>query len=163
MRITLLRTLALTDRTLGTLYLPDGWYCHTLELPIRAMTNANANAKMGSPTQQSCGGESGDNRALNVAQATSDSTVWRTRTCIPFGTYALRVTWSPRYKRWMPQVLAVPGYSGIRIHAGNTPADTAGCILVGRRLGYDLTDSIRTRNELIKRLNTHEEITIKIE
>ena len=125
MRITLLRTLALNDRTLGTLYLPDGWYCHTLELPIRAMTNAKA--------------------------------------CIPFGTYELRVTWSPRYKRWLPQVMCVPGYSGIRIHAGNTPADTAGCILVGRRIGYDLTDSIRTRNELIKRLNTHEEITIKIE
>jgi len=53
------------------------------------------------------------------------------QTAIPAGTYPLRVTWSPRFKKPLPLVLSVPNFDGIRIHAGNTAADTDGCILVG--------------------------------
>jgi len=54
------------------------------------------------------------------------------RTAIPLGTYPVAFTWSPKYKRMMPLVGSVTGFQGIRIHSGNTAADTEGCLLVGK-------------------------------
>ncbi len=58
------------------------------------------------------------------------------QTCIPVGKYELRMSMSPRFGKILPEVLEVPGFSGVRIHAGNTIDDTEGCILVG--LGFAL-------------------------
>ena len=52
-------------------------------------------------------------------------------TAIPEGTYSLVVTKSGRFAAWLPLLLGVLGFSGIRIHAGNEPKHTQGCILVG--------------------------------
>lgn len=52
-------------------------------------------------------------------------------TAIPAGTYEVRVTWSPTFKRNLPLLLGVPHFTGIRMHRGNTIKDTLGCILVG--------------------------------
>lgn len=53
------------------------------------------------------------------------------KTAIPYGTYPSLFSMSNRFQRVLPEVLNVPGFKGIRIHAGNTSVDTEGCILLG--------------------------------
>lgn len=52
-------------------------------------------------------------------------------TCIPAGTYQILLTYSTRFGRVMPQVMNVPGFTGIRLHPANSAKDVEGCIGVG--------------------------------
>ena len=77
------------------------------------------------------------------------------RTAIPEGRYPLYVTRSPKFGRWLPLVNHVPGFEGIRIHAGNTVEDTEGCILVGHaspKYRGRLFDSQQWLQRLMERL-----------
>ncbi len=60
------------------------------------------------------------------------------KTAIPYGTYRVTFEYSPRFRRDMLTVCGVQGFSGIRIHAGNTEEDTEGCLLLGKRQGNKL-------------------------
>ena len=52
-------------------------------------------------------------------------------TAIPKGVYKVIMSMSTRFKRIMPEVLDVPGFTGVRIHEGNSSKDTEGCVIVG--------------------------------
>lgn len=99
MRITIIRTDILKDKTFGLLDINGEFFCHTLEDTDRKM-------------------ESGGEKVYG-------------KTAVPRGTYPVVIDYSSRFKQLMPRLVDVPGFTGIRIHQGNTAADTDGCILVG--------------------------------
>lgn len=53
------------------------------------------------------------------------------RTAIPAGKYKVKKTYSQRFQKKLPEILNVPGFTGVRIHSGNTAKDTDGCLLLG--------------------------------
>lgn len=56
-------------------------------------------------------------------------------TAIWKGRYQIKMTWSNRFQRLMPQIMGVLMFSGIRIHKGNRPEDTEGCPVTGNEMG----------------------------
>lgn len=61
-------------------------------------------------------------------------------TAIPRGKYRVTTSFSQRFQKLMPEVHDVPGFSGVRIHGGNTESNTHGCPLLGQ---YRTADGIR--------------------
>ena len=75
------------------------------------------------------------------------------KTAIPAGKYKIKLTESLRFKKLMPRLENVPGFTGVLIHAGNTAEDTEGCILVGKnRVKGKVLDSRETFARLFKLL-----------
>lgn len=56
---------------------------------------------------------------------------------IPCGTYPLTVRYSPRFKRDVPHIENVLGFSDVEIHIGNSAEDTHACVLTGKTRGED--------------------------
>lgn len=88
------------------------------------------------------------------------------QTAIPTGSYDVAVTMSNRFKKPLPLIQNVEGFSGIRIHSGNTSADTEGCILVG--MGWDgksdfITNSKVALSMLMEKMADAGNIKISIE
>ena len=91
--------------TIGNLYINGSFFSNTLEDKNR---DVNKNGKF----------DNGETKVYG-------------ETCIPFGTYKIILTISPKFKRELPRLLNVPSFEGVLIHRGNTAKDSAGCILVG--------------------------------
>lgn len=84
-------------------------------------------------------------------------------TCIPYGVYDVKITYSPKYKKNMPQILDVPYFTGVRIYAGNKATDISGCVCVGVKSDNgEVAQSRKTYNALLKRLETSNNIKIDI-
>lgn len=106
MKLTLKRIALRPTYTIGKLYIDDVYFCDTIEDTVRDL---NKNGKF-------------DNGEKKV----------HSKTAIPYGTYEIKWTYSPRFKKYTPQLMNVPSFEGIRIHAGNTSADTEGCLILGK-------------------------------
>lgn len=106
MKLTLKRIALRPTYTIGKLYIDDVYFCDTIEDTVRDL---NKNGKF-------------DNGEKKI----------HSKTAIPYGTYEIKWTYSPRFKKYTPQLMNVPSFEGIRIHAGNTSADTEGCLILGK-------------------------------
>ena len=77
---------------------------------------------------------------------------------IPEGTYPLKNTWSPKFKKLMPEICDVPDRDGIRIHMGTKPEHSEGCVLVS----YMALENIKIFITSFKKWHENEEIFINI-
>ena len=93
------------------------------------------------------------------------------RSAIPEGRYAVVISYSPKFKQWLPILLGDAEFNrkwqGIRIHAGNTSEDTEGCILVGknREVGKVLDSRIwvhRLKQKIVEAKDKGEAVWITV-
>lgn len=86
------------------------------------------------------------------------------KSAVPEGTYPVVVTKSKKFGKYLPLLVGVPGFEGIRIHSGNTNKDTDGCILVGQNLekGKVLMSRI-TLERLMKLIENEKRVFLTIE
>lgn len=89
------------------------------------------------------------------------------QTAIPAGIYSIVVNYSPRFRQVLPLLENVPGFSGIRIHPGNSPDDSEGCLLPGTWNGGDrVSDSRKAFASLVllldKAFKRGETVTIEV-
>lgn len=140
MKLTLKRIALRPTYTIGKLYIDDVYFCDTIEDTVR---DFNKNGKF-------------DNGEKKV----------HSKTAIPYGTYEIKWTYSPRFKKYTPQLMNVPSFEGIRIHAGNTSADTEGCLILGKnkQVGKVLNSraTINKFYPIIKNACSNGKVTIEI-
>ena len=131
MRLTLMRIANKPNYCIGRLYIDGEYFCDVLEDTDRGLDD-----KMSVE----------DIKAKKVYG----------QTAVPTGVYNVILNYSPKYKKVMPLLQNVKGYEGVRIHSGNKPEDTLGCLLVGKnkKVGQ-VIDSRATYEALFKRLQQH--------
>ena len=142
MEITVKRKFKSNNYTIGSLYIDGKYFCDTLEDIDRGLTDSMSDSYIATI------------KVIN-------------QTAIPIGTYKVTITYSNRFKKLLPLINNVKGFSGIRIHSGNTKEDTSGCILVGfnTEVGKVINSKV-TYNKLFNllqdKLNKGEQVEIKI-
>lgn len=138
MKLKLVRKYRKETYTIGKLYVDGVYLCDTIE---------------------------DRDRGLDDSMSLADIMVKKRygETAIPYGTYKVEITYSPKYKKMMPEIKNVKGFSGIRIHSGNTAKDTLGCLIIGKNTQVGMvTESRKTYNKLFALLKDAKDISIEI-
>lgn len=140
MRITLIRIANKPTYCIGKLYIDGKYFCDTIEDVDRGLSDE-----------------------MTVEEILKKKV--KGETAIPTGIYPVYLTYSPKYKKQMPLIDNVKGYSGIRIHSGNTSKDTEGCLIVGKNKEVGkVLESRKTYNALFRELvKTNSKIIIDIQ
>ena len=140
MKLTLKRIALRSTYTIGRLYVDGNYFCDTLEDTVRDL---NKDGKF----------DNGEKKVYG-------------KTAIPYGTYQIKWTYSPRFKKYTPQLMNVPSFEGIRIHSGNSSTDTEGCLLLGenKKVGMVLNSraTINKFYPIIKEACSNGKVTIEI-
>jgi hypothetical protein len=138
MIVTLRRIAFKETYTIGKLYIDGNYFCDTIEDVDRHLDDSMTEDEI---KKNKVYGE----------------------TAIPYGMYKVTITYSPKFKKNLPLLEGVKGFSGIRIHSGNTAKDSLGCIIVGKnkKVGMVL-DSRVTMEKLMKVFDTKENIWLTI-
>ena len=142
MIIELCRKYRNTNYCIGKLYINNEYFSDVLEDPDRGLQNTMSVQEI---------------QQLKV----------KGDTCIPYGTYDITITYSPKFKKRLPLINNVKGFEGIRIHSGNTSKDTEGCLLLGfNKIKGKVINSKETVDKFItiiqQALNKGEKVTIQI-
>ena len=95
--------------TTGRIYEGVQFLCSSLEDPVRELIDLNDDGDFN---------DAGEGKIYG-------------QTAIPAGEYELKMKYSPTFKRPMPYLQKVKGFTSVMIHPGNTTFDTRGCILIG--------------------------------
>ena len=108
MKLTLYRKVKKVTYTIGRLFFAD-MRCDALEPPVRKLLDINGDGDFN---------DEGEGKVYG-------------NTAIPAGTYRIKMQMSPTFKRMMPYLQDVPGFTGIMIHPLNDVSQTKACIGVG--------------------------------
>ena len=108
MNIYLYRIAKKLTYTIGRMYFAD-CKCDTLEDPVRELLDINGDGDFN---------DEGEGKIYG-------------QTAIPAGRYEIKMAMSPHFKRLMPYLQDVPGFSYIMIHPLNDASQSSGCIGIG--------------------------------
>lgn len=102
MKLTIHRRFSMGGATMGKLHIDGVFACATLEDEVREVPGVSVSA-------------------------------WKIKgkTAIPQGSYRVTLEYSPRFGSDTLTLHDVPGFTGVRMHAGNVHEDTEGCPLLG--------------------------------
>ena len=129
MKLLLRRLYRKSTYTIGKLYIDDVYLCDTAEDVDRGLYSY-----------------------MNIGEISKIKV--KDETAIPYGKYKVRLSMSPIFKKILPEIMNVPGFTGVRIHSGNDPkTDSSGCILPGyNTIKGKVTSSRKVMEALMEKL-----------
>lgn len=129
MNVTIWRKYREKGYTISRMYVDGVFFCHILEDEDRGLMQ---------------GMSVGEIMTIKLAG----------KTAIPVGNYKIVRQYSPRFKKILPSILNVKGFSGVRMHGGNSSKDTDGCPLFGDADEMNIRDWVSNSQKQFKRFDT---------
>ena len=138
MELQLKRLYRKSEYTIGKLYIDGVYFCDVVEDKDRCLYSY-----------------------MNIGEISKIKV--KDKTAIPYGKYKVRLSMSPKYKKILPEIMNVPGFTGVRIHSGNYASDSSGCLIVGKNtVKGGVTQSKVTMSKLMEKLKGKTNIEIEI-
>lgn len=138
MELKVVRKYKKSEYTIGKMYINGEYFCDTVEDTDRGLSQ-------------------------NMKNSTIEAKKIYGKTAIPTGRYSVVLSYSNKFKKTLPLLKDVLGFSGIRIHNGVNADSSLGCIIVGEnKIKGGVINSRQTMERLMYRLRNEKNITIEI-